>query len=66
MVIMNLEYNKINDREYSLDEIIFHLEEIKMDKVCEGEYFPKLGTWFDSLLCYLRCIISMSGFKKYF
>ena len=44
---MNLEYNEINDREYSLDEIIFHLEEIKMDKVCEGEYFPMLGTLDD-------------------
>ena len=44
---MNLEYNEINDREYSLDEIIFHLEEIKMDNVCEGEYFPMLGTLDD-------------------
>ena len=41
---MEIEFNEINEREYSLDEIIFHLEEIKMDKVCEGEYFPMLGT----------------------
>jgi len=44
MVNMEIEFNEINEREYSLDEIIFHLEEIKMDKVCEGEYFPMLGT----------------------
>ena len=47
MVNMDTEYNEINEREYSLDEIIFHLDEMKMDRVSKGEFFPKLDTLDD-------------------